>query len=133
VIIGIGADLIEISRIAAVLERHPERFRQRCFTDGERKYCDAKAHAAQHYAGRFAAKEACMKALGTGVRGVGWREIEVVRWPGRAPTLTLHDRALARFQTIGAAYVHVSITHSRDLAQAVVVVEGPAPEIRDEA
>lgn len=122
-ILGIGVDAIEIARIAHVLERFPDRFRARCFTPEERRYCDAKAHAAQHYAGRFAAKEAAFKALGTGVRGVSWQDAAVLRERGQAPTLHLTGRAFIRFSDMGGTHAHLSITHSRDLAVAQVVLE----------
>lgn len=122
-IVGIGTDLIEIARIKAVLDRFPERFRQRCFTEEERAYCDGKAHAAQHFAARFAAKEAAFKAIGTGLRGVGWRDAHVLRQPGEAPQLEFTGRAFIHFSNIGGTHVHLTLSHSRELAIAHVVVE----------
>ncbi len=122
-IIGTGVDLIEIARVGALLERFPERFRARCFTAEERAYCDSRKHFAQHYAARFAAKEAVFKAIGTGLRGVSWQDACITREPGEAPELTLTGKAFIRFSAMGGTHIHVSLTHSRDLALAHVIVE----------
>ncbi len=122
-ILGTGVDMIEIARVGRLLERFPQRFRERCFTPAERAYCDARSHFAQHYAARFAAKEAAFKAIGTGLRGVSWQDAAVTREPGHAPTLTFTGKAFVRFSTMGGTHVHVSLTHSRELALAHVVVE----------
>jgi holo-[acyl-carrier protein] synthase len=116
---GVGIDLIEIDRVAAALERHGTRFRERCFTPAERAYCDSRAAPAQHYAGRFAAKEAVGKALGTGVP-FRWREIEVTG-PGK-PRVVLSGATLERALELDAVEIELSITHSRSLAAAVAVV-----------
>lgn len=125
-IVGIGVDLCEISRIARTVTRHGERFLQRIFTPAEIAYCLRKRHtAAESLAARFAAKEACAKALGTGIaNGVGWREIEVTHLPGGRPTLLLHGRAAERAAAAGVTAVHLSLSHGRDLAIASVVLEG---------
>lgn len=122
-IIGTGVDISAISRIQAVLDRFGERFKRRCFTPGEREYCDRTKFYAQHYAARFAAKEAAFKAIGTGLRGVSWKDAEVRRKPGEAPTLHFTGKAFVRFSTIGGTHVHVTLSHDRDLAIAFVVVE----------
>ena len=127
-IIGIGSDLCDIRRIERSLERFGERFTHRVFTDGERHKCDGRATRAGSYARRFAAKEACSKALGTGMRaGVFWRDMEVVNLPGGKPTLRLTGGArerLARMVPEGhEVVVHVSLTDDPPLAQAFVVIE----------
>ena len=124
-IIAIGIDLVEVSRLEEVFARRGDRFRARVFTDGEVSYCESIGSKFASYAARFAAKEAVMKALGTGwSEGVGWKDIEVVSQPGIAPAISLHKRALDRMREIGASRVHVSLTHSGDLAVAQVVLEG---------
>ena len=124
-ILGLGTDLIEIRRIQESLARHGERFLRRVFTEGEIRYCERKRHgAAESFAARFAAKEAGAKALGTGIsRGVSWLEIEVRRAPGERPTLHWSGRARDRAATMGARAVHLTLTHSREMAMAVVVLE----------
>jgi holo-[acyl-carrier protein] synthase len=118
----VGVDLIEIARVRRALERYPA-FRARCFTAAERAYCDARPNPAQHYAGRFAAKEAIGKALGFGVaRSFAWREIEIVGRP--KPRVRLSGRVQARARRAAAVSVDVSISHSRELATAVAVVDG---------
>lgn len=115
-----GVDIIEIDRVRQVLERYGERFLQRVFTPGEIAYCRRRA---PNLAARFAAKEAAMKALGTGVRGVGWRDIEVVRAASGAPGLRLHGRGLARAERLGVSETSLSMSHSREYAVAFVVVQ----------
>jgi holo-[acyl-carrier protein] synthase len=123
-IIAIGIDLVDIARIEQVFKRRGDRFRVRVFTDGEISYCERRGSKLASYAARFAAKEAVMKALGTGwSEGVGWREIEVVSGPGGAPAIQLHGRALERMREMGATRAHVSLTHSGNLAIAQVVLE----------
>ncbi len=115
----VGIDIIETGRIRGVLEKHQERFLGRVYTDWERAYCRQNV---LHLAGRWAAKEAVSKVLGMGVRGVGWREIEIRRTPLGQPTVTLHGRAEKRRQALGLdAPLAVSISHIRDLAVAVAV------------
>jgi holo-[acyl-carrier protein] synthase len=124
VVIGIGTDLIEISRIERSLERFGEAFLRRVFTAGEVAYCTAKKNSAESFAARFAAKEAGAKALGTGIsRGVSWREFEVKRSPGRRPELHLSGRAQEIAHALGIRRLSLSITHSRDLSMAVVIAE----------
>ena len=113
-----GVDVIEISRVKAVAERYGDRFIRRIYTEGEAAYCRGRA---PQLATRFAAKEAVMKALGTGIRGVPWKDIEIARQPGRAPTVVLHRNALARAQRLGIDSLAVSLSHSSDYAVAFVV------------
>ena len=112
----VGIDLIEIARIRRALER--PSFRERCFTEAEREYCDSKANPVQSYAARFAGKEAVGKALGCGV-DFSWREIEIVGRP--KPSVTLSGRTLAFAEQRGLRVADLSMTHSRELAQAVAV------------
>jgi holo-[acyl-carrier protein] synthase len=123
-VIGIGTDLIEIVRIAQSIGRYGERFLQRVFTPREIAYCQRKKNAAESFAARFAAKEAGTKALGTGIsRGISWLELEVVREHGGKPSLRLTGRAAQRARDLGVATVSLSLTHSKDVALAVVVME----------
>lgn len=123
-VVGTGTDLIEIERVEASIERFGGRFLERVFTPGEIAYCLKKKHAAESFAARFAAKEAGAKALGTGIsRGIGWKEIEVRREPGERPTLHVTGRAAKRAAAMGVRRLHLSLTHSRSLAMAVVVAE----------
>ena len=115
-----GVDLIEIPRVKTVYERYGERFLNRIYTEGEIAYCRGRAH---QLASRFAAKEAVMKLLGTGTRGVRWKDIEVVRGRGQAPTIKLHGTALARANRIGLDHVALSLSHTVDFAVASVVGE----------
>lgn len=121
-IIGLGIDATDIPRIVAVIERYGERFIQRVFTDDEIGYCMRRRHPAVHFAGRFAAKEAAMKALGTGhTQQVLWKTVEVVR-RGGPPQLQFHDGAARRFAAIGARSSLLTITHSDALAFAQVLL-----------
>ena len=124
-IIAIGTDAIEVERIRRAVDHAQwgERFRQRVFTGGEIAYCLERARYAESFAARFAAKEAVMKALGTGYgRGVWWRDIEVVRTSGR-PTIVLHGGAKDRSAAIGATRWHLSLTHTASQALAHVIAE----------
>lgn len=127
-ILGIGSDLCDIDRIQNSLDRFGERFTHRIFTEGERAKSDRRATRAASYARRFAAKEACSKALGTGLRaGVFWRDMEVVNLPGGRPTMRLTGGAAARLTAMTPpgfeAFVHVSMTDDPPMAQAFVVIE----------
>ena len=123
-IIGLGIDATDIHRIAGTLARHGERFMRRIFTEGEVAYCARRRIPAVHFAGRFAAKEAAMKALGTGhSHGVLWRDVEVVRHGG-PPRLQLHGGAARRFQAMGGRSSLLTITHSDELALAQVLILG---------
>ena len=123
-IVGLGVDLEEISRVREVISRHGETFLRRVFTEGEIEYCERHRDSAERYAGRFAAKEAAMKALGTGwSKGVRWRDIEVTRVRGQRPSLVLHGVARERAERIGVRQISVSITHTGNLAFAEVIFE----------
>ena len=113
-----GVDIIEIPRIKRVFEQYGERFLHRIYTDREIAYCRGRA---PQLASRFAAKEATMKALGTGVRGIHWRDIEVVRGRGQAPRIELHGTARARADRLGLTDIALSLSHSREFAVASVV------------
>ena len=131
-ILGIGSDLVDVRRIEEVIARHGERFIARVFTATERARAERRARRAETYAKRFAAKEACAKALGTGMRaGVFWRDMEVVNLPSGRPTLKLTGGALARLQAITPAgceaRIDLSITDEGPLAQAFVVISAVPP------
>jgi holo-[acyl-carrier protein] synthase len=122
-ILGVGIDLLSIPRLEAALRRHP-RLRERVFTESERKACERKRSPLGSFAARFAAKEAAMKALGTGwARGVGWQDLEVVGGMGRPPGIAFHGAAKTRFEEMGATKAHLSITHEKEMAAAVVILE----------
>ena len=117
----VGVDLIEIERIRRALERYP-RFRERCFTEAERAYCESRPNPAESYAGRFAGKEAVGKALGFGVaRAFAWRDIEIAGRP--KPSVRLSGRLAVWAEGVGAGAIDLSMSHSRELANAVAVVE----------
>jgi len=123
-IIGLGLDTTDIDRIAETIERYRERFLRRVFTEGEIAYCTQRRVPAIHFAGRFAAKEAAMKALGTGrSQNVLWRDVEIVR-RGGPPQLQLHGGAARRFSAIGGRSSLLTITHSDHLAMAQVLLLG---------
>jgi len=124
-IVGTGIDIAEVPRIAASIERFGKRFLHRVFTDGEIRYCESKANRVERYAARFAAKEAAMKAIGTGwSHGVAWRDIEVRREPGGRPTLAFHRKAAEFAAKLGARHVALSLTHTAEHAIAQVILEG---------
>jgi len=123
-IVGTGIDIAEVPRIREVIERHGQRFLQRVFTEGEIQYCESKANRVERYAARFAAKEAGMKALGTGWNhGVRWRDLEVARQPGGRPTLWLHGKAAEFAAKLGATNIALSLTHTAEQAMAQVILE----------
>ncbi len=123
-VLGMGTDLIEIERVKASVERFGERFLDKVFTPGEIAYCMRKKQPEESLAARFAAKEAGAKALGTGIsRGISWKEIEVRREMGQRPTLHFSGRALEVAEAMGVKRVQLSLSHSRELALAVAVVE----------
>jgi len=123
-IISIGIDIIEVARIREVLLRSP-RFRERVFTAAERAYCDSRGvAAAQHYAARFAAKEAALKALQTGWRGgIGWQDVEIASLESGAPILIFHGLVRELFEKSGATAAHLSLSHTSEHAIAQVVLE----------
>jgi len=123
-VLGVGTDLIEIERIAQSVSRFGMRFLHRVYSAREIAYCQTKRNAAESFAARFAAKEAAAKALGTGIsHGISWLEIEVVRLPSGKPSLQLTGRALNRARALGVARSSLSLTHSKNLAMAFVVME----------
>jgi holo-[acyl-carrier protein] synthase len=123
-IVGMGIDLTEVARIEAVIKRHGRAFLERVFTPAEILYCDRHRHPAERYAARFAAKEATMKALGTGWRhGVRWVDIEVTNLPGGRPTLRLHGRTKELADAQGVGHIAVSITHTSGFAMVQVIFE----------
>ena len=117
-IICTGIDVIEIDRIQNVLSRYGNRFLNKIFTPDEIQYCRGRS---PNLAGRFAAKEATMKALKTGARGVSWKDIEVIRASNGAPSIKLYNRALARSESLGVSSLSISFSHSRDYAVASVI------------
>jgi holo-[acyl-carrier protein] synthase len=125
VILGTGVDLAEVARIRASSERYGERFTRRIFTDREIAYAERKANKYERYAARFAAKEAGMKALGTGWSGgITWKDLEVTNLPSGRPTLALHGVARAVADRLGVQTIHVSLTHTSEQALAWVLLEG---------
>lgn len=121
-IVGLGLDVVEVERIRKLYERHGARFLNRVFTAQEQAYALEYAQPAERLAGRWAAKEAAVKALG-GVEGVGWRELEIIRGPRGEPGLRLHGKALEQAKALGADVFHLTITHAGGLAAAQVILE----------
>lgn len=122
---GLGIDSIEIARVRRVHAEYHPRFVERILTPAEREYVERYADPAPRIAGRFAVKEACMKALGTGWgAGVRWRDIEVRRHPSGKPVVELHGRAKEICSALGGTHVHCTITHTDETAMAIVVIEG---------
>lgn len=124
-IVGIGIDHVAVDRMEGLLERRPRRARRRLFTAAERETCDGRARPAECFAARFAAKEALLKALGTGwARGMSWTDVEMLSGPDGKPELRLSGAVARRAREAGAAATHVSCTHEAGTAGAVVVLEG---------
>jgi holo-[acyl-carrier protein] synthase len=124
-IVGIGIDIAETPRIAGLIERHGERFLHRTYTDGEIAYCRDRKRAVEHYAARWAAKEAASKAFGTGIaQGIHWKDIEVVNDVSGQPRLIFHGAAQKFAASRGVTSAHLSITHTEGYSAAVVVLEG---------
>jgi holo-[acyl-carrier protein] synthase len=123
-IVGTGIDIAEVPRIRQSIERFGDRFLQRIYTPGEIRYCESKANRAERYAARFAAKEAAMKALGTGWNhGVRWRDCEVVRQPGGRPSIAFHGKAAEFAAKLGVKNAALSLTHTAEQAMAQVILE----------
>ncbi len=123
-ILGTGIDIVEVPRIGQSIERFGERFLQRIFTAAEIRYCETKANRIERFAARFAAKEAAMKAIGTGLRGgVTWKDFEVGREPGGRPTMVLHGKAAEVAAALGARRSHLSVSHTEEHAVAYVILE----------
>jgi holo-[acyl-carrier protein] synthase len=124
-VLGIGIDLVEVKRIRDLLQRHGDRFKKRMFSDEEVAYCELFAESAIPYAARFAAKEAAVKALGTGFAGeVGFADVEVTRLPTGQPELRFHGGAKARAEALGVQRSWVTLTHTSEHAMAQVLLEG---------
>ncbi|HHO75983.1 MAG TPA: holo-ACP synthase [Deltaproteobacteria bacterium] len=122
-ICGVGIDMVEIDRIKSLYKEYGQRFLQRVFTDHEITYCTSKHNTSQHLSGRFAAKEAVAKALGTGMlTGIAFKDIEVVKHLG-PPCITLHNRAEAMMKKLNISKIHLSISHDAGLAIAFVILE----------
>ena len=125
-IIGIGTDIIECLRIAQMIERHGELFITRVYTQHEIQYCQSHRLATQHFAGRWAAKEAVLKALGTGWRrGISWRDVEIRNQPGGGPTVALRGGARDVVEELGITEMLISISHCRSHATAYALAQGP--------
>jgi holo-[acyl-carrier protein] synthase len=123
-IVGLGIDIAEVDRIESAIRRYGQRFLQRVFTAAEIEYCQSKANAFERFAGRFAAKEAAMKAIGTGWRrGVRWRDFEVVREPSGRPSIRFSGVAAGFAERLGMKRALVSITHTAAQAIAQVILE----------
>jgi holo-[acyl-carrier protein] synthase len=124
VIVGSGVDLCEVPRIQQAIARHGQRFLERVFTPGEIAYADSKANRFERYAARFAAKEAGMKALGTGWRGgIAWQDFEVANLPSGRPALRFHGQAAKIAEKLGVSNIALSLTHTREQALAMVILE----------
>ena len=123
-IVGTGVDLCEVARIRSAIERHGDRFKHRVFTDREIAYAESKANQFERYAARFAAKEAGMKALGTGWRGgLGWRDLEVTNLRTGRPTLAFHGKAAEIATKLHVRNIALSLTHTAEQAMALVILE----------
>src|SRR5580704_8755131 len=123
-IVGTGVDLCEVARMKAAMERHGDRFKNRVFTEREIRYADSKANRYERYAARFAAKEAGMKALGTGWRGgIRWRDFEVANLPSGRPTLRFDGVAAQIAQGLGVTNIALSLTHTAQQGMAIVILE----------
>ncbi|MBI3464094.1 MAG: holo-ACP synthase [Planctomycetes bacterium] len=125
-VLGIGTDIVECLRIAQMIERHAELFINRVYTSHEIDYCQSRKQATQHFAGRWAAKEAVLKALGTGWRrGISWRDIEIRNDAGGKPIVAIHGGAKEAMERLGASEILISISHCRSHATAYALAIGP--------
>lgn len=123
ILIGLGADLIEVERVRGVLERQGPRFLERVFTEEERTYCSAMAHPHKHYAARFAAKEAVSKCFSTGIGAeLGWRSVSVYHGARQQPLVRLDEKGGALLRQVGATHVHLTLSHTETHALAVAVL-----------
>lgn len=123
-IVGTGIDIVEVPRVGQSIERFGDRFLNRVFTAAEIRYCQPKANRVERFAARFAAKEAAMKAIGTGMRGgVSWQDFEVGREPGGRPTMVFHGKAAEVAQALGVRRTHLSVSHTEGHAVAYVILE----------
>jgi holo-[acyl-carrier protein] synthase len=123
ILVGLGADLIEVERVRGVIERQGERFLARVFSDEERAYCGSMKHPFKHYAARFAAKEAVSKCFGTGIGGeLGWRSVSVYHGERHQPLVRLDEKGAELLRRAGATHVHVTLSHTETMALAVAVL-----------
>jgi holo-[acyl-carrier protein] synthase len=123
-IVGTGIDIVEVPRVAQAIERFGDRFLRRIYTPGEIEYCQSKRNAAERFAARFAAKEAALKAIGTGwKKGVAWTDVEVRREPGGRPTLSFSGVAASHAAALGMKRVSLSLSHTAEIATAQVILE----------
>jgi len=123
-IVGTGVDIVEVPRVAAAIERFGKRFLERIYTEAEIRYCQSRRNSAERFAARFAAKEAALKALGTGWRmGVAWKEVEVRREPGGRPTVHFSGRAAEFAAKLGMKHASLSLSHTAEQAIAQVILE----------
>jgi holo-[acyl-carrier protein] synthase len=123
-IVGTGIDIAEVPRIEASIARFGDRFLRRIFTEAEIRYCESKANRIERYTARFAAKEAAMKAIGTGwSHGVTWHDVEVCRQPGGRPTIAFHGKAAEFAARLGAMHIALSLSHTEEYAIAQVILE----------
>ncbi len=123
-IVGTGIDIVEVPRVAQAIERHGDRFLQRIYTPEEIRYCQSKRNAAERFAARFAAKEAALKAIGTGWKnGISWTEVEVAREPGGRPSLRYSGKAAGFAAKLGVKRASLSLSHTAQLAIAKVILE----------
>ncbi len=123
-IVGTGIDIVEVPRVAQAIERFGDRFLQRIYTPDEIRYCQSKRNAAERFAARFAAKEAALKAIGTGWKnGISWTEVEVAREPGGRPSLRFSGKAAAVATRLGMKRASLSLSHTAQLAIAKVILE----------
>lgn len=123
-IVGMGVDIAEVGRVRSAIERFGDRFLHRVFTEGEIRYCASKANKYERFAARFAAKEAALKAIGTGLsRGISWQDVEVVREPSGRPTLVYKAKAAEFAKRLGMRRVSISLTHTEQIAFAQVILE----------
>lgn len=124
-IVGIGVDIVDVARVHGLLERYRDRFSQRVFTEAENRYANSSVKSAERLAGRFAVKEAVLKAFGTGKsQGILWRDVETVRGPKGKPKVNLYGNAYKCLELLKADRIHVSISHDGGKAVAFVVIEG---------
>jgi holo-[acyl-carrier protein] synthase len=123
ILIGLGADIIEVERVRGVLERQGERFLHRVFTDEERAYCSGMAHPHKHYAARFAAKEAVSKCFSTGIGAeLAWRSVSIYHGERKQPLVRLDEKGEALMKQVGATHVHISLSHTETMAMAVAAL-----------
>lgn len=123
-VVGLGVDIAEVPRIRAAVERYGDRFLNRVFTEGEIRYCRTKANLYERFAARFAAKEAAMKAIGTGLRGgISWHDFEVVREVSGRPTIAFHGVAAKVAERLGVRRSSLSLSHTEQMAIAQVILE----------